>query len=135
MQSEGLVERCLNDEEFRINVKMISAIAFVPTDDVIDAFTELSDHCGQDEQAILDYFETYYIGEQRCGRRLHPRFAHEMWNVHGRVKTIFREPITIWRVGTTGSMPSSPHAMATYGNSFRPSKAIPHFKTTQGHKF
>ena len=61
---------------------MISAMAFVPTD---EAFTELSDHCGDDEQAILDYFETYYIGEQRRGRRLRARFPHVMWNVHGRV--------------------------------------------------
>ena len=86
VQAEGLLDRYLNDENFRINVKMISAIAFVPTDDVIDAFQELSDHCGDDEQAILDYFETYYIGEQRRGRRLRARFPHAMWNVHGRVE-------------------------------------------------
>ena len=48
------------------------------------SFTELSNHCGNDEQEVLDYFETNYNGEQRRGRRLPPRYPHEMWNVSGK---------------------------------------------------
>ena len=86
VQREGLSERYINDDNFRTNIKMISAIGFVPVDEVIQAFDELSTYCGNDEQVILDYFETNYIGEQRRGRRLSPRYPHEMWNVHARVE-------------------------------------------------
>ena len=86
VSTAGLLGRYTNDNNFRMNIKMISAIAFLPTNDVIAAFTDLSNHCGNDEQVVLDYFETNYIGEQRRGRRLRPRFAHDMWNVHGRVE-------------------------------------------------
>ena len=41
--------------------------------------------CGQLEQPLLDYFETNYVGELRRGRRNPPLFAHEMWNMNGRV--------------------------------------------------
>ena len=34
---------------------------------------------------VLDYFETNYVGELRRGRRNPPLFAHEMWNMNGRV--------------------------------------------------
>ncbi|XP_066915446.1 uncharacterized protein [Clytia hemisphaerica] len=78
VSTEGLLGRYTDDSNFRMNIKMISALAFVPTNDVIAAFTELSNHCGNDEQVILDYFEMNYIGEQRRGRRLRPRFAHAM---------------------------------------------------------
>jgi len=47
---------------------------------------QTNDQCGDDEQAILDYFETNYIGKQRRGRRLRPLFPHEMWNVNTRVE-------------------------------------------------
>ena len=64
---------------------MIPALSFVPVQDVIIAFDELCNHCGIDEQPVLDYFETNYIGEQRRGRRLPPLFPHELWNMHNRV--------------------------------------------------
>ena len=51
---------------------MIGALSFVPIADTVHAFTELSNHVGDQEQVILDYFETYYVGELRLGRRLNP---------------------------------------------------------------
>ena len=40
---------------------------------------------GNDEQPVLDYFETNYIGELRRGRRLLPIFPNELWIMHNRV--------------------------------------------------
>ena len=85
VQSEGLAERYMNDEEFRQNIRMLSALSFVPVDDTIVAFEQLANHCGDTEQIILDYIETNYIGELRRGRRLPPRFQHAMWNMNIRV--------------------------------------------------
>ena len=46
----------------------------------------LSNHAGNQEQVILGYFESNYIGELRRGRRLAPRFPHAMWNMSLRVQ-------------------------------------------------
>ena len=85
VQNNGLVNMYRDDENFRTNVKMIGAIAFVPLADVVDTFELLADHVGQEEQVILDYFETNYIGEMRRGRRRPPLFEHGLWSVHDRV--------------------------------------------------
>ena len=64
---------------------MIAALAFVPMADIIQSFNALSQHCVGNEQGILDYFETNYIGEVRRGRRRTPMFPHTLWNIHRRV--------------------------------------------------
>ena len=79
IQSEGLQQRYMENEDFRTNMRMICALAFVPLADIVTSFEALSLHCTDDqEHIILDYFETNYIGEQRRGRRRRPLFAHSM---------------------------------------------------------
>ena len=65
---------------------MISALSFVPIADTVHAFTELSNHVGDQEQVILDYFETYHEGELHHSRRLNPRYPNMFWNVNARVQ-------------------------------------------------
>ena len=76
----------MEDEEFRENIRMIPALAFVPIDDIVTAFQDLSQYCVSREEPILDYFEENYIGEQRRRRRRTPSFAHRLWNVNRRVE-------------------------------------------------
>ena len=64
---------------------MIPTFSFVRVQDVILAFDELCNRGGIDEQPVLDYFETNYIGELRRGQRLLPLFPHELRNIHNRV--------------------------------------------------
>ena len=85
VQNEGMLQLYMNDEEFRTNIRMISTLSFVPIADTIQAFDALSNHAGNQEQVILDYFESN-IGELRRGRRLAPRFPHTMWNMSLRVQ-------------------------------------------------
>ena len=86
VQNEGLTQLYLNDAVFRTNIRMISAISFAPIADTIKALDELCNHVGNQEQVILDYFESTYIGEMRRGRRLPPRFSHAMWNMNLRIQ-------------------------------------------------
>ena len=88
-QEAGLQQQYTDDEEFRTNIRMIPSLAFVPLADITTAFETLAKHCQGNEQGILDYFETTYIGEHRRGRRRRPRFAHEFWNIIHRVPKIF----------------------------------------------
>ena len=69
VQELGLSHQYLNDAVLRTNIKMNSALSFVPIADTIQAFDALSNHAGVEKQAVLDYFETNYIGEIRRGRR------------------------------------------------------------------
>nr|CAI5817093.1 unnamed protein product [Callosobruchus analis] len=64
-------------------MKFLSALAFVPTTDVVEAFEILCDEnmLPEDAQPILDYFEDTWIGRpQRRQHRRSPRFSHSMWN-------------------------------------------------------
>ena len=67
MQGIGLQQNYLTDPLFRDNIRMIPALSSVPVHDVVLAFDELCNHCAIDEQLVLDYFETNYIGELSRG--------------------------------------------------------------------
>ena len=70
VHQEGLSQLYMNDDVFRTNIRMISALSFVPIADTVQAFDALCNHAGNQEQVILDYFEMNYIGELRRGRLL-----------------------------------------------------------------
>ena len=86
VQEFGLQQMYMNDDIFRANIHMIPALSFVPVQDTVAAFDRLSQHCGNAEQAILNYFENTYVGEVRGGQRLPPIFPHVLWNVNSRVQ-------------------------------------------------
>ena len=65
VQQEELSHLYLNDDAFRTNIRMTYAINFVPIAVTIHAFEEFSNHAGNQEQVIMDYFESNYIGELR----------------------------------------------------------------------
>ena len=96
----------MNYEEFQKNIRMISALGFVPIADTIQAFDALNNHAGNQEQVILDYFESNYIGELRRGRRLTPRIPHAMWNMSLKVQNEFPRTINdleVWHNRFAGS--------------------------------
>ena len=86
VQELGLSQRYMNDDQFRTNIRMTGALGFVPIEDTVQTFETLAVHCGEEEQAVLDYFESTYIGEVRRGRRQQPMFPHELWNMNIRVQ-------------------------------------------------
>ena len=85
MQELGLSHQYLNHAVLCTNIKMTSALSFVPIADITQAFEGLSNHAGVEEQAVLDYFEANYIGELRRGEFLEPRYPHTLRNMNLRV--------------------------------------------------
>ena len=85
VQDIGLQQNYLTDPLLIDNIRVTPVLSFVPLQVVISAFDELCNHCGIDEQSVLDYFEINYIGELRRGRRLLPIFPNELWIMHNRV--------------------------------------------------
>ena len=45
----------------------------------------LCNHCGTQEQPLLQYFESTYVGELRAGVGANPLFPLDIWNVYDRV--------------------------------------------------
>ena len=65
---------------------MIPALAFIPPNDVVDAFERLTDlirnQYGDATDGVLDYFEDTYIGRfRRNAAQATPNFPVQMWNM------------------------------------------------------
>ena len=58
VQELGLSQRYMNGEQFRTIIRVIEALSFVPIKDTIQASKTLAVHCGDEEQAGLDFFES-----------------------------------------------------------------------------
>ena len=67
VQDFGLQQRYNEDQEFALHIRMPCAFAFMPPDNVIAGFEELSDlirDTYKDEMNdLLDYFEESYMGQ------------------------------------------------------------------------
>lgn len=53
------------DESFRLNVKKLIALAFVPLDDILTAYDLIVNEFDDDADDFLDYFEKTWIGERK----------------------------------------------------------------------
>lgn len=85
VQDLNLTDSYRDDENFRMHVKMLLALSFVPVADVINAFEQLTDECPDEFQPLVDYWEDNYIGRKRRTHRANPRFSLTIWNVYDRV--------------------------------------------------
>ncbi|CAF1516016.1 unnamed protein product [Rotaria sordida] len=87
VQQKGLVTKYREDESFRLNVKKLIALAFVPVDEITTGFDLITNQFDDDADDLLDYFEKTWIGEpkRRGTGRKKPQFDHKLWNVHDRV--------------------------------------------------
>lgn len=109
IQSNQLTKLYKDDEEIRIQCKMLLALSYVPVQDVQFAFEVIVASFPAQLKPIVDYFEDNYVG-----RRLHdipPRFPIEMWNLYERINT---------------DLPRSNNSVEAWHNSFQ--------KTLQCHK-
>lgn len=82
----GLSAKYQADIDFKLRVKKLAALAFLPVADVVAAYEALADEFEDDELPLLAYFEPTWIGSPvgRRGRRTPPIFPLSMWNVVGR---------------------------------------------------
>ncbi|KAL8578262.1 hypothetical protein ACOMHN_005653 [Nucella lapillus] len=88
LQLLGLQDWYLEPENSLL-VTTIQALAFVPPDDVIEAFQQLMDSLDADTDETLSdflaYFESTWLGIVQRGRRRLPKFDVAMWNIYNRV--------------------------------------------------
>ncbi|CAF1527946.1 unnamed protein product [Adineta ricciae] len=87
VQSIGLRNKYINDDLFRLNVHKLIALAFVPVDDVTQAYSSMIIDFDHDVDELLEYFEKTWVGQRktRGSRRTKPQFPIPLWNVYDRV--------------------------------------------------
>jgi len=83
----GMVEKYKTDSEFSLQVRYLSALAFVPENDVIDVFETLceSTYYTDNEEVLeplISYFEDTWIGRPNRRKRRNPRFPISLWNCY-----------------------------------------------------
>jgi len=65
VQNKGLSTKYKDDECFRLNVKKLIALAFVPLGDIITGYELIVEQFDDDADDLLDYFEKTWIGERK----------------------------------------------------------------------
>ncbi|KAK4884083.1 hypothetical protein RN001_000354 [Aquatica leii] len=103
VQENGKAARYANDAVFALQVKMLSGLGFLPTQDVIPGCEKLTDsqyYINDDDlQSISDYFEDVWIG--RLNRRFQrPHYFHPYYGIAMKQqKMTFLKQITLWKAG------------------------------------
>ena len=95
VQAVGLQSKYADDLNFAVNIRMLMALALVPTDNVVKAFETLiespfwednqEDAFNKEKQALLNYFECTYIGKPgrtSNSKRHDPLFSIKLWNMY-----------------------------------------------------
>ncbi len=73
----------LDDENFRMHIKMMTCMSFLPVDEVTASFEALQESPAYDPRmhVIFNYFEDNYVGRVlRNGNHRAALFAIDMWN-------------------------------------------------------
>ncbi|XP_076061274.1 uncharacterized protein LOC143037049 [Oratosquilla oratoria] len=85
--SHPMLQQYQSDSDFALHLKMLPALAFVPTDSVICVFEEPSKAMPADSQPVMDYFEDIYIGRPQLRRRRRPATSPiPLWNKYTRAE-------------------------------------------------
>src|SRR6185436_7061034 len=77
-----------NDDEIRVNVRCLSALAFIPPADVVEAFELLAKSFPEHDHSpeLLSFFEHTYVRGRRLRGRVEaygqPLFGIHLWNQH-----------------------------------------------------
>ncbi|KAL3859047.1 hypothetical protein ACJMK2_009284 [Sinanodonta woodiana] len=85
VQSVGLQDRYQNDKDLALSIRMIAALAFVPSEKVIESFETLQESLSDEFATVVDYFEDNYIGRLCRNCRVVAVFDKSIWSVYSRV--------------------------------------------------
>lgn len=110
---------------------MISALAFCPSETVIEA---VSDIMPENAICITDYFEDNYIGRQHRRSRRDPLFKIDMWNMYTRVKNGIPKTnngIEGWHKSFRGSVGCSHPNLWVFLKCVQKEQAYQEFRLTQ----
>ena len=91
----------------------------MPIEDAIQAFEALAKHAGNEEQIILDYFESNYTGELHPERRFQPLLPHTLWNMNIKFQEYLPPAINDLEGGTITLLMNFAFIKPLYRNSLK----------------
>jgi hypothetical protein len=53
------------DENFRLSIRKILSLPFVPVEDVVEAFHSIEGDFEDDAESLIQYFEKTWVGEKK----------------------------------------------------------------------
>lgn len=82
IQTSGLKRKYESDADLALKLKLLSALAYIPTKYVVTAFEQMirSVEFPLETQPVVDYFEDTWIGRPVGEKRRDPLFKHSHWN-------------------------------------------------------
>ena len=112
--NQGQRNLFLQNENFRLHIKMLTCLSFLPPPQVPEGFEALQESDGYDPQtmdATYDFFEDNYVGRLlRNGNRRVPRFPIRSWNSYMRLQDNVprtNNAVEGWHTAFQGSLQSS----------------------------
>jgi hypothetical protein len=138
IQSLGLQHKYTNDDNFRMNVKKLMGLAFVPVCDVIQGYSAIVDDFDPEDNALLDYFERVWVGRKKgrgpCQFKYISLMHLIIYNVHlgnQRTKSLFS--LELWNVyeRVIQDLPRSNNAIEGWHHAFNNRVSIKHPSITK----
>lgn len=88
VQDKGLRQRYIEDEQIRLYVKFLCALAFVPSESVPESFDTIqeSEEFPDELEELYSYFELTYVGRALRQHRRRPRYPISFWNMRQRTE-------------------------------------------------
>lgn len=135
-----IFENYNSNDTYKLNLRMIVALAFVPIDDVAWAYYQLiTNHFfqenGEDLAELLNYFSNTWIGTfQTIYEISPPMFSRAIWNCYSRI--ISNVPLTNnqlegWHHGFNKLVNSSHPSIWTFIDKMREQQSLSDFELTQ----
>jgi hypothetical protein len=87
-QNQNILDKYSEEPDFALQIRQLACLAFVPIDDVVKSFEELTDSSFFTENSeilnpLINYFEDVWIGRfTRRNQRQNPMFSHSLWNCY-----------------------------------------------------
>ncbi|KFD46250.1 hypothetical protein M514_24728 [Trichuris suis] len=89
IQSSGLATQYSTDESFSLKLRHLSALAFLPADEIPGAFDEVKLHMPEEASEVVEWFENTYVhGRTRrvlrngVAVRSPPLFPPALWSIY-----------------------------------------------------
>ena len=118
----------MQNENVRMALKMLLALAFLPVDEVSDAFDELVADFPPEIMPLVNYFEDNYVGRRnRLGDRRQPLFPVDMWSVKGQQDaghTRTNNQLESWHNAFQGSVESHHPSIFRFIEALRREEAL-----------
>lgn len=96
IQKSGFASRYGNDSDFALRLRHILALAYLPVDQIPDAFEQIKQHVlPEDAEPVTEWFEMYYIkgrphshinGLKVTVTWSSPLFPPHLWSIHEQVE-------------------------------------------------